>query len=256
VPAKSPASSAPTDAVATERLEAARAKVAANQLDAALADLRQILADFPGTATAIGASYMSAYILEQLGRDDEAIAAHEEFVRRNPSDPRAAASLQRTVELIARSRRPNREAVARDLLSQVISNYPRTPLALQALLIRMKTDTDRRQRELDPVLGIQVPAALPTLRSLTEQFPTHPTSMMAFNRLASFYEDLDQYQRQAQALSDLGANFPNNPYDSWYRLGEVYERRLKDPARASEAYAKVPQSSSRYRDAQRKLGNR
>ena len=199
---------------------------------------------------------MSPYILEQLGRDDEAIAAHEEFIRRNPSDSRAAASLQRTVELIARSRRPNREAIARDLLSQVISNYPRTPLALQALLIRMKTDTERRQRELDPVLGIQVPAALPTLRSLTEQFPTHPTSMIAFNRLAGFYEDLDQYQRQAQALSDLGANFPNNPYDSWYRLGEVYERRLKDPARASEAYAKVPQSSPRYRDAQRKLGNR
>ena len=44
--------------------------------------------------------------------------------------------------------------------------------------------------------------------------------MIAFNRLAGFYEDLDQYQRQAQALSDLGANFPNNPYDSWYRLGE------------------------------------
>ncbi len=150
VPAKSPASGAPTDAAANERLEAARAKVAANQPDGALADLRQILAEFPGTAAAIGASYMSPYILEQLGRDDEAIAAHEEFIRRNPSDSRAAASLQRTVELIARSRRPNREAIARDLLSQVISNYPRTPLALQALLIRMKTDTDRRQRELDP----------------------------------------------------------------------------------------------------------
>ena len=54
VPANSPASGAPTDAVANERLEAARAKVAANQLDGALADLRQILADFPGTAAAIG----------------------------------------------------------------------------------------------------------------------------------------------------------------------------------------------------------
>ena len=158
--------------------------------------------------------------------------------------------------MIARSRRPNREVITRELLSQVIHTYPKTPQALQALLMKMKIDSDRRQRELDPVLGIQVPAVLPTLRSLTEQFPTHATSMIAFNRLAQLYEDLDQFERAAQALNDLAANFPNNPYDSWYQLGEIYERRLKDPARAREAYAKVPASSSRYRDAQRKLGNR
>ena len=256
VPARGSAPVAPADSIATERLEAARAKVASNQLDAALADLRQVLIDFPGTSAAIGASYMSAEILEKLGRDDEAISAHEEFARRNAGDSRAAASRLRTAELIARSRRPNRDVIAREVLSQVITTYPRTPQALQALQMKMKIDTDRRQRELDPVLGIQVPAVLPTLRSLTEQFPTHATSMIAFNRLAQLYEDLNQYERAAQAISDLGANFPNNPYDSWYRLGELYERRLKDPARAREAYAKVPASSSRYRDAQRKLGNR
>jgi serine/threonine protein kinase/tetratricopeptide (TPR) repeat protein len=255
-PAKGPAPAASREAVANERLEAARAKIAANQLDGALTDLRQIPIDFPATPAAIGASYLTAEILERLGRDDEAIAAHEQFAQNNPNDSRAAASRLRIAELIARSRRPNREAISRDLLSQVIANYPRTPQALQALLIKMKTDTERRQRELDPVLGIQVPVALPTLRTLTEQFPTHPTSMIAFSRLAALYEDLDQYAREAQAWSDLGLYFPNNPYDSWYRLGEVYERRLKDAARAREAYAKVPQSSPRYRDAQRKLGNR
>ena len=254
---KAPASApSATDTAASERLEAARAKVASNQLEAALADLRQILVEFPGTPAAVGASYMSADVLEKLGRADEAIAAYDEFAKRYAADSRAAASRLRTAELIARSRRPNREAITREVLSQVIANYPKTPQALQALLMKMKIDTERRQRELDPVLGIQVPAVLPTLRSLTEQFPTHATSMIAFNRLAELYEDLDQFERAAQALNDLGVNFPNNPYDTWYQLGEIYERRLKDPARAREAYAKVPASSSRYRDAQRKLGNR
>ena len=39
----------------------------------------------------------------------------------------------------------------------------------------------------------------------------------------------------------------------WFRLGEIYERRLNDPAKAREAYAKVPQASSRYAEAQRRL---
>jgi tetratricopeptide (TPR) repeat protein len=109
---------------------------------------------------------------------------------------------------------------------------------------------------MDPIYGVQVPAVLPTLRTLTEQFPTAPASMIAFNRLAGYYHDLDLYEREARALNDLGTNFPNNPYDVWYRLGELYERRLKDPVRAREAYGKVPQSSPRYRDAQRKLRER
>jgi hypothetical protein len=39
----------------------------------------------------------------------------------------------------------------------------------------------------------------------------------------------------------------------WFRLGELYERRLNDPAKARAAYAKVPPPSTRYGDAQRRL---
>jgi len=42
----------------------------------------------------------------------------------------------------------------------------------------------------------------------------------------------------------------------WFRLGEIYDRRLADPVKAKEAYAKVPQSSSRYAEAQRRLNRR
>jgi hypothetical protein len=41
--------------------------------------------------------------------------------------------------------------------------------------------------------------------------------------------------------------------DVWFRLGEIYERRLNNPEKAQESYAKVPAGSSRYNDAQRKL---
>jgi len=47
-----------------------------------------------------------------------------------------------------------------------------------------------------------------------------------------------------------------NPVDVWWRLGEIYERRLNDPAKAREAYAKVPQGSPRYGDAQKKLNKK
>ncbi len=47
------------------------------------------------------------------------------------------------------------------------------------------------------------------MRTIIEQFPDTPQSMAA------------------QVLEDLGARFPDNPVDVWFRLGELYERRLK-----------------------------
>ncbi|HXG89679.1 MAG TPA: tetratricopeptide repeat protein [Vicinamibacterales bacterium] len=162
----------------------------------------------------------------------------------------------RLAELTSLSRHPNREAATRARLHEVIVNYPRTPQALQALQMKIRIENGRRQRELDPVLGVQAPAVVPSLRTLTEQFPTSPFSMTAFNRLAELYTDIGQFERAAAALVTLGTNFPHNPHDSWFRLGELYERRLKDPARARDAYSRVPERSSRYRDAQKKLTQR
>jgi serine/threonine protein kinase/TolA-binding protein len=253
-PAPAPAPSA--EEVAASRLETARAKVNANDLESALADLRQIMIDVPGSPAAIGASFLSADVLERLGRADDAIAAHEEFSQRYPGDSRVASSKVRLAELLTRSSRPNRDVTARALLDEVIASHPRSPQSFQALQIKMRMIGEGRQRSFDPVLNMQVPAMLPPLRTLTEQFPTHPSAMVAYNRLAGFYSDLEKWDRAAQALVDLGTNFPDNPYDSWFRAGELLERRVKDRARARDAYAKVPEKSPRYRDAQRKLKER
>ena len=68
-----------------------------------------------------------------------------------------------------------------------------------------------------------------------------------------FYDDLKRYDLQAQALTALGTSFPKTRYDAWWEAGEVYERRLRENARAKEAYSRVPNTSRRYRDAQKKL---
>ena len=122
--------------------------------------------------------------------------------------------------------------------------------------MKLRIEQRRRQRELDPVLGIEVPEPLPTLRTLTEQFPTSPMTMTAFNRLAELYDDLEQYDRAAQAYTDLATNFPDNPNDAWFRAGEIYERRLKDVDKARDALREGAAGSSKYRDAQRKLRTR
>jgi TolA-binding protein len=244
------------EAEAADRLDAGRVKMQRNLLDQALADFRQILRDHPDSSAAPEAAFLIAEVLEKQNKLEDAMAAHLDFGRRFPSNTRMAASQLRLGELTERSRVPNRENAARDLFSGVIRDYPRTPQAYQALQRKLRLDRERRPREMDPVLGIQVPAALPTLRALTEQFPNASATQQAFVQLAEAYEDLQQYERAAQAFAGLATNFPASAGEGWFRAGEIYERRLKDPGRARDAYGRVPEGSPRYRDAQRKLKDR
>jgi hypothetical protein len=71
--------------------------------------------------------------------------------------------------------------------------------------------------------------------------------------MSEIYADMDRYPLQAQALTELTTRFPATKYDAYWKLGEVAERRLKDKPRAIEAYSKVPSTSTKYRDAQKKV---
>ena len=108
-------------------------------------------------------------------------------------------------------------------------------------------------RERDAAINREVPAQLSTLRMLADQFPTSPQGMQALYRLGQEWSDLDQWTLAANAFNDLATRYPANPHDAWWELGELYERRLRDDARAKAAYAQVPSTSKRYQDAQRKL---
>jgi len=242
------------EAEANQRLEVARAKVANNLNDQALADLRQIIVDYPGSRAGAEASLLAAELHEKSGRIDDAMAALVEFESRFAGDRRAADSKLRRSLLLGRNRQPRAQIQSRELLNEVAREFPGTPQANAALNTKLKIENDRKDlREIDPVLKIEVPAVMVTLRTIIEQFPDAPQSMAARNRLAIMLTGMNRHLDAAQVLEDLGTRFSDNPMDVWFRLGELYERRLNDPVKAKDAYAKVPPGSARYAEAQRRL---
>ena len=256
-PAAAPAPVVSREAEAQQRLEVARAKIANNLNDQALADLRQIIVDYPGSRAGAEASLLAADLHDKAGRTDDAMAALVEFESRFAGDRRAADSKLRRSQMLARQRQPRAQLQSRELLGEVAREFPGTPQAAAALNTKLKIEGDRKDlREIDPVLKIEVPAAMVTLRLVIEQFPNAPQSMPARNRLAAMLTAMNRHAEAAQVLEELGAHFPGNPMEVWFRLGEIYERRLNDPAKAREAYAKVPPGSSRYGEAQRRLSRK
>ena len=257
-PVKGPNGAVPTpvsrDSEASQRLDVAKAKLANNLNDQALADLRQIIIEYPNTAPAAEAAFLAADVHEKTGRPDDAMAAFVEFEQRFARDRRAVESKLRRAQILARRPNPQAQMQARELWGEVARDHAGTAHAQIALQQKLRMETERKNlREMDPVMNIQVPAVIPTLRMIIEQFPDSPQSMAARNRLALMLEDLDRWAETAQVLEDLGARAGGNPAEVWFRLGEIYERRLKDPAKAKAAYAKVPAGSPRYNEAQRRL---
>jgi TolA-binding protein len=256
-PPPPPAAAPAKDAEATQRLDIAKAKLASNLVDQAVADLRQIMLDYPGTAFGVDAAFLAGEALEKAGRDDDAMAAYVEFDRRFPNHPRMADSQLRRAKLMQRSKVQTRQTDAYVLYGTIAHSYPGTPEAKQALLAKRQIEGQRRQlRATDPVLNTEVPALLVTLRALADQFPGDPETMLALNQLAAAYADMDRYQAAADVLERLGAQFPGNPVEVWFKLGELYDRRLKNTDKAREAYGKVPADSPRYREAQQRLNRR
>ncbi|HYB93564.1 MAG TPA: tetratricopeptide repeat protein, partial [Vicinamibacterales bacterium] len=244
------------DAEAAQRLDVAKAKLSNNLHEQGLADLRQIMNDFQGSRAAAEAAFLTAEVLEKGGRLDDAMAAYVEFESRYGDDRRSADAKLRRAMILGRQRQPKAQALAYQLFGDIARDYPGSPQAAAALQNKVKIETDRRElRGIDPVTKLEVPAVMMTLRSMIEQFPDAPQSLAARNRLAMMYSQMNRHAEAAQVLEEL-AKFGDNPMDVWFRLGELYERRLNDPARAREAYAKVPPGSPRYNEAQRKLNRR
>ena len=181
------------------------------------------------------------------------MAAYVEFESRFAADGRVADAKLSRAGILAKNRAPRAQLQSRELYGEVARNYPGTPQANQALQAKLRIENDRKElREMDPVMKIEVPAIIVTLRMLIDQFPDTPQSMPARNRLAMLLTGMDRHQEAARVLEDLAARFPDNPMEVWFRLGELYDRRLNDPLRAKEAYAKVPPNSQRYQEAQKR----
>ena len=167
------------------------------------------------------------------------------------TSPRAPEALFRQAQRVLKSRQQQKEMVARNLYTTAADTYPKSEWAPRALLARAEIEDRMKERAMDKVVGASVPLELLTYRSLAEKYPSY--SEDALWKMSEMLEDLDRYPLQAQALTDLIARFPQTKYEAAWKLGEVREKRLKNKVGAAEAYAKVPETSSKYRDAQKKV---
>jgi len=234
-----------------------RDKIANNLNDQALADLRQIIIEYPGSRAGAEASLLAAEVHEKTGRLEDAMAAYVEFESRFKGDRRAADSKMRRANILGRSRNPRAVQQSRELLNEVVRDFPGTPQAQMALQSKLRLENDRKDlREVDPLLKVEVPSIMVTLRTFIGQFPDGTQSMVARNRLAVMLAQMNEHAEAAQMLEELATRFPDNPMDAWFRAGEIHERRLKDPVKAKEAYARVPVGSAKYNDAQQRLKRR
>jgi tetratricopeptide (TPR) repeat protein len=223
------------------------------QFDAALTSLQSALGERPTSPSAAQARLLIARIYDRQGRTDAAMAAYADLRATYPKNPASADALLRMADLVQQTRRPDRTKVARSYLDEIVANFSTTNVAPQALSQRAVIEERENLKVTDPVLQRAVPAALVSYRQLTEAYPDSAPAEAAFIRLARFYDDIKRYDLQAQALTALGSHFPKTRHDAWWEAGEVFERRLRDVAKAKDAYSRVPTTSRRYRDAQKKL---
>jgi outer membrane protein assembly factor BamD (BamD/ComL family) len=247
-----PASPLEPDPVA-EAVATARTQIEQGQFDPAVAALQGALGKRPRSASAPQARLLIARAYDRQRRLDAALAAYGELPTMYPQDPAAADALLRMADLVQQTRASDRMKTARGYLDQIVAGYPTSAAAPRALAQRAIIEEREDVKVTDPVLNRVVPAALVSYRQLTEAYPHTPSAEGAFVRLAKYYDDLKRYDLQAQALTGLGSYFPNTRHDAWWEAGEIYEKRLRDVAKAKDAYGRVPSSSRRYKDAQKKV---
>jgi len=261
VPAPTPALAAPAPKAVpaaepdpvSKAVEAALPAMERGQFDAALTDLQSALGQRPTSPNASQARLLIARIYDRQRRTDAALAAYADLRATYPQDPVSADALLRMADLVQQTKQPDRTKVARSYLDQIVAHFPTTSAAPRALAQRAVIEEREDLKVTDPVLRRVVPAALVSYRQLTEAYPQTAPAEGAFLRLAQYYDDMKRYDLAAQALTGLGSYFPKTRHDAWWQAGEIFERRLRDIAKAKDAYARVPNTSRRYRDAQKKL---
>jgi TolA-binding protein/predicted Ser/Thr protein kinase len=248
-----PAKPAPDPAIA--ELEVARGKFDARLFDQALADAQALVATYPSSPVAIEGYFLIARSQVGLQRSKEALGTYVEIQSRFKNDPRAAEAAYQQAKLVQAGDSKKTTEEAKRLYADCAANYPASPWSARALAAKAEIEREQRATLRDPSLGTTVPAALATYRDLTARFAGEPVAEKAFWELGQMYEDLKRWDLATKAYEDLGRHFPKTRFDTWFQAAEIYERRLKDAAKAKSTYALVPTTSPRYKEAQKKIGS-
>jgi serine/threonine protein kinase len=250
VPAANPAAPSAADA---DALRSAHAKFEAKLYDQALADAKEIVTRSSSAGTVANAYLLIGSIHTRQQRLDEAMGAYVELRSRHATTSAAAEATYWLADLLLRSKRADRESAATAMFGELAAQHPQSPWAPKGLVRKATLEERSKTKVLDQDVGTMVPPALISYRMLVERYPGAEGEESALEKLSVMYEDLRRYELAADALATLAARFPNNARNAAWRAGELYEKRVKDAEKARAAYALVPESSPRYRDAQKKL---
>jgi hypothetical protein len=220
-----------------------------------LAKIAALRASFGGTAPAREGAVLAARTHHAAKRYDDAATAWIDASRDGVGAEEISEGLIQAADGAARQRSADGDVLARRTLGEILDRYPASVRALRALQMKMSIEDRMKLKETDAELKGLAPASLLTLRSVARAGGTAPVAEFALWRLAQEYRDRRLYDLAATTFADLGTRFPDTRYDAWFSAAELFEKQLKDAARAREAYAKVPAASPRYEAAQKKLAS-
>ncbi len=172
----------------------------------------------------------------ELSDHGRAIGLYEEILEHDPNDEAAAARLRALYSELGKEKELGK------LLQLLVDNAKTTGARATLRLDLAKLQDDRFKAPRD---------AIDTLRSVLEEEPTHPAAVLA---LSALYEKTGQDEDLAELLSTQIKHAQDRgdapaELTLTVRLGEVYEGRLKDSARALETYEAVLARDAAHRGA-------
>lgn len=252
--AKPKATSKPGVDPAIADLEVARGKFEAKLYNQALEDAQALIEKYPSSAVAVDAYFLVADTLQKLDRDREALGTYVEIQTRFKTHARAAEAAYQQARLVAAADPKKNAEEARRLYAACATDYPTSSWAARALAAKADIEKGQRLNVRDTALNATVPAALLSYRELTEKFGGEAVAEKAWWELGGMYADLKKWDLAAHAYEELALRFPKTRFDAWYEAAEIYDRRLKNDAKAKSAYGMVPESSPRYKEAKKKAG--
>jgi tetratricopeptide (TPR) repeat protein len=152
-----------------------------------------------------------------------------------------------------KSKRRDKDQDARRTLTELVQKYPGSPWAPRALLMRGDIEARQGAYQRDEILGGSVPTAAVTYRKVVERYASSDVAPAALNQLARIYTDTKRFEIAAATFQQLATRDADDRYDAWFAAGEIYEKRLKDNARAGAAYSRVLPSSPHYAEARKRI---
>jgi TolA-binding protein len=230
----------------------ARQQIDLKLYDQAIESLRKVM-QTGDNRKAIEASFLTASIHDTRGDTPNAMSTYIEIAHRFPGDPRAAEALVRLAEATLKSKRRDKEPDARRTLTEVVEKYPGSPWAPRALVMRGDLEARQGTFQRDEVFGGSVQTAAITYRAVVDRYASSDAAAAALNKLARIYADSKRFDIAAATFQELGTRDAEDRFDAWFSAGEIYEKRLKDSARARTAYLRVLPSSPHYSEARKRL---